>query len=182
MLRYDVETDTAFLCAHRDYAAGEEVCDSYGPGLSPPDTLLDYGFVDAANANDRYDAAPQDIARPRGPRNAALLAALDRLQGEGAMLPLGRAGPDETGLTLLRASLAGDAELVRAGWRPRAGPGDVALAARAMGRLSAPESRATEAALLAALAAFVAAAAAAYPTAVAEDEAEAAALEAEARA
>jgi hypothetical protein len=53
VLQYDVETDTAFLCAHRAYAAGEEVHDSYGPGLSPSDLLLDYGFVDTSNANFR---------------------------------------------------------------------------------------------------------------------------------
>jgi len=53
VLRYDVETETAFLCAHRDYAAGEEVHDSYGPGLSPSDLLMDYGFVDPHNVNYR---------------------------------------------------------------------------------------------------------------------------------
>lgn len=56
VLSYDVETDTCFLCAHRDYAPGEEVHDSYGPGLSPSDLLCDYGFVDPANTNDRCGA------------------------------------------------------------------------------------------------------------------------------
>lgn len=54
VLRYDVETDTTFLCAHTDYAAGDEVYDSYGPGLAPCDLLMDYGFVDPANGNARW--------------------------------------------------------------------------------------------------------------------------------
>ncbi|KAI8467932.1 MAG: hypothetical protein J3K34DRAFT_460119 [Monoraphidium minutum] len=177
VLRYDVETDTAFLCAHRAYGPGDEVFDSYGPGLSPGDLLADYGFVDPANTNYRYDAPPADIASPRGPRNASLLAALDALQGEGSLLALGPGGPDTTGLTVLRASLAGEAELVRAGWRTRAGPRDIGLAARTLGRLSRPESRDTEAALLAALARYCAAALAGYPSSLVQDEAEAAAAE-----
>ena len=54
VLRYEFDTDAACLCAHRDYAAGEEVHDSYGPGLSPCDLLMDYGFVDPHNVNDRW--------------------------------------------------------------------------------------------------------------------------------
>lgn len=176
MLAFDVDADAALLRAHRDYAAGEEVFDSYGPLLSPCDLLLDYGFVDPANGNPRYDAVPAEIAAPRGARNAALLQALARLQGEGSLLALGPEGPDVTGLTALRAALAGDAELVRAGWRVRASPSDVGGAARALGRLSRPESAATEAAVLAALAGFCARALAAYPSTLADDEAELAAL------
>lgn len=125
----------------------------------------------------RYDAAPSDIAAPRGPRNRALLEALDRLQGEGALLALGPSGPDTTGLTVLRAALASEAELVKAGWRLRAGPRDLALAARVMGRLAEPGSAATEGAVLAALGAYCGAALEAYPSSLEEDEAEAAALE-----
>jgi hypothetical protein len=135
----------------------------------------------AATPLKRYDAAPADIAKPRSPRNAALLAALQRLQGD-ALLPLGPAGPDATGLTMLRAALATDAELVRAGWGVRAGPRDTGAAARAMGRLAAPQSAPTERALLSALAAYCAAALAGYPSALADDEAEAARLEAAAAA
>jgi hypothetical protein len=80
---------------------------------------------------------------------------------------------------VLRASLAGEAELVRAGWRVRAGPRDVGAAARALGRLSNPESAATEGALLAALAAYCDQALAGYPSTLAQDEEEAARLEAE---
>lgn len=43
----------ASLCTHTAYEPGQEVYDSYGPGLSPADLLLDYGFVDAANTNHR---------------------------------------------------------------------------------------------------------------------------------
>lgn len=37
------------------------------------------------------------------------------MQGEGAALALGERGPDTASLTFLRAALATDAELVRAG-------------------------------------------------------------------
>jgi hypothetical protein len=50
ILQYDVTNDAAVLFAHRDYAEGEEVFDSYGPSLTPAELLLDYGFVDAANS------------------------------------------------------------------------------------------------------------------------------------
>jgi hypothetical protein len=104
---------------------------------------------------------------------------MDRLQGTGALLALGPSGPDVTGLTLLRASLAGEAELVKAGWRIRSGPNDLALAARVLGRLSQPEAAATEAAVLAALAVFCAKALAAYPSSLSADEEEAARVLAE---
>lgn len=172
VLRYDIETDTAFLCAHRDYSPGDGVYDSYGPGLSPSDLLMDYGFVDPHNSNCRYDALPSDIASPRGPRNRSLLAALDGLQGEGSLLPLGPSGPDTTGLTVLRAALATEAELVRSGWRLKAGPRDTGLAARALGRLSEPGGAATEAAVLGALEQYCSRALAAYPTTLQQDETE----------
>jgi len=131
------------------------------------------------NIQHRYDAVPSQIAKPKGSRNAALLEALDRLQGEGSLLALGRAGPDTTGLTVLRATLATEAELVRAGWRVRAGPRDVGLAARTLGRLSQPESVATETVVLSALSAYCRSALQGYPTALEEDEAEMAQIIAE---
>lgn len=112
------------------------------------------------------------MVAPRGPRNKALLEALDRLQGEGALLALGPSGPDTTGLTMLRAALAGEAELVKAGWRVRAGPKDMAAAARAMGRLAQAENAGTEAAVLNALAGYCGRVLAAYPTTLQQDEEE----------
>jgi hypothetical protein len=70
----------ASLRAHKDYEAGEEVFDSYGPSLSPPDLFLDWGFVDApylqfadgddggeswsaALPNDRVGVDPRSIGR-----------------------------------------------------------------------------------------------------------------------
>lgn len=49
VLQYDAASDAAVLFAHRNYQEGEEVCDSYGPWLTPSDLLLDYGFVDDEN-------------------------------------------------------------------------------------------------------------------------------------
>ncbi|CAI5512550.1 unnamed protein product, partial [Closterium sp. Naga37s-1] len=45
-LTYDPESRTARLGAHRAYAPGSEVFDSYGPWLSPRQLYLDHGFVD----------------------------------------------------------------------------------------------------------------------------------------
>ncbi len=59
--RYSVELGCASLCAHRSYAVGDEVHDSYGPSLSPSQLLLDYGFVDEANNNHRVDLDPAAI-------------------------------------------------------------------------------------------------------------------------
>lgn len=53
MLTYVPEEGAAQLGAHCGYAPGAQVFDSYGPGLSPGDLLLDYGFVDPANDNHR---------------------------------------------------------------------------------------------------------------------------------
>ncbi|GJP38849.1 hypothetical protein CLOM_g653 [Closterium sp. NIES-68] len=45
-LAYDPDSRTARLGAHRAYAPGSEVFDSYGPWLSPRQLFLDHGFVD----------------------------------------------------------------------------------------------------------------------------------------
>ncbi len=53
-LRYNVDLAAAVLSAHKEYVAGQQVYDSYGPNLSPGDLLLDYGFVDEGNRNYRW--------------------------------------------------------------------------------------------------------------------------------
>jgi hypothetical protein len=45
VLQYDHANDAAVLFAHKDYAEGEEVLNSYGTWLTPAELLLDYGFV-----------------------------------------------------------------------------------------------------------------------------------------
>lgn len=45
MLAYDPEARAALLAAHRPYAAGAEVFDSHGPGLSWADLIMDHGCV-----------------------------------------------------------------------------------------------------------------------------------------
>jgi Rubisco LSMT substrate-binding len=122
-----------------------------------------------------YDAVMGEHLSPRGSRNAALLAALEQLTGGPPALVLTARGPDVTCRAALRAGLASDAELVRAGWRSGAGAGDVGLCARVMGRLSTPTSLPTERRLLSVLAAAVAACMAAYPTTAEADAAELAA-------
>lgn len=54
-LVYDHRSGVATLKAHRTYAEGEEVFDSYGPSCSPSRLLLDYGFVDEENNNHAVD-------------------------------------------------------------------------------------------------------------------------------
>ena len=49
-LVYNQRTGIASLKAHRAYAEGEQVYDSYGPSLSASKLLLDYGFVDEENS------------------------------------------------------------------------------------------------------------------------------------
>ncbi|KAG2491081.1 hypothetical protein HYH03_010526 [Edaphochlamys debaryana] len=120
-------------------------------------------------AGHRYDLDPKEVAPPRGPRNAALLRALAAVQGEGARIALGEAGPDAASLAYLRAALASDAELVRAGWRVKASDADVQAACRAVGALAQPASAASERALLEALAGAIARAQAAFPTALEQD-------------
>jgi hypothetical protein len=121
------------LVAERAYTAGDAVQIACGAGLSASDMLLDWGYV-LPGAAGRYDAAPEQIAPPRGSRNQQLLAALGQLQGAGAQIALGDAGPDVTSLTWVRAALSSDADLVRAGWRltgaAAAGPGAVDAACR----------------------------------------------------
>ena len=61
VLQYDEAHDAAVLFAHRTYAAGEEVFDSYGTRLTPADLLLDYGFVDPKN---KFAAITVRLSRP----------------------------------------------------------------------------------------------------------------------
>ncbi|KAG2447665.1 hypothetical protein HYH02_007581 [Chlamydomonas schloesseri] len=159
---------------------------------------VSYGGVCGTAGRDRFDANPADIVAPRSSRNAALLAALAAVHGgtvgtapataaaaaaEGGAaaaaaataagagsLALGVSGPDLASLTFLRAALATDVELVRAGWRVKAGPRDVEAACRVMGALAEPTSTATEGALLRALAAYIQARLAAFPTCLEADE------------
>ncbi|KAL6745779.1 hypothetical protein V8C86DRAFT_2967048 [Haematococcus lacustris] len=171
-LRYCCDLQAASLSAHTAYQAGEEVFDSYGPGLSPSDLLLDFGFVDPTNRNHRVDVDVTQIVAPRSGRARSLLGALGAVQGGTCRLVLGEAGPDLPSLAYLRAALASDADLVRAGWRLRASEADTELACRVMGSLGQPSSRTTEQAVLQALAGWLAQAAAAYPSTLEEDLAE----------
>ena len=55
VLRYDRASRCAVLHAHRAYAQGDQVFDSYGVGRAPVDTLLDYGFAELPADNDDED-------------------------------------------------------------------------------------------------------------------------------
>jgi hypothetical protein len=148
------------------------VYDSYGPALSPSALLLDYGFVDATNRNDVLDVPCAEAAAPRGPRNRALLEALAALQGRDAVVAVGAEGPDQAAVLYMRAALATDAELVRAGWRIKATAADADLACRVMGALAEPASEPTEAAVLAGFERLVLTLLGRYPTSLQADEAE----------
>jgi hypothetical protein len=75
-------------------------------------------------------------------------------------------------MAALRAGLASDAELIKAGWRSGSRGSDVELCARVMGRLSAPVSLATERRVLQLLEAAVQACVAAYPASIQDDRQE----------
>lgn len=168
-LHYNSDLEAVTLAAHRNYAPGEEVYDSYGPNLSPSDLLMDYGFVDEHNDNARVDVLASDAVTPRSARNRTLLEALQSVQGE-ATIAFGPNGPDVTTLTYARAALATDVELVKAGWRVKASAAEVELACRVLGRLSEPVSAATEVALLKQLEGCVTQLLDGYPTSLEQDE------------
>ncbi|GIL45145.1 hypothetical protein Vafri_2473 [Volvox africanus] len=140
-----------------------------GEGEGVPEVVVEGAAGLGRWQRHRFDADPAEVAPPRTSRNAALLAALAAVQGEGCHLALGESGPDSASLAYLRASLASDVELVRAGWRVKASEKDVELACRAMGALAQPSSAATEGALLEALAEYVAAALGRFPSSLEED-------------
>ena len=73
MLRFNAELGAASLAAHRSYQAGERVCSSFGPSLSPCDLLLDYGFVDS-----RFVCARAEAQRGKGNWMCAWAAAAVR--------------------------------------------------------------------------------------------------------
>lgn len=58
-LQYDPARRAAVLFPERDYAAGDQVFDSYSPDLMPSELMMNHGFVDAAKMLDyeQYGAA-----------------------------------------------------------------------------------------------------------------------------
>jgi hypothetical protein len=77
-----------------------------------------------------------------------------------------------TCIAALRAGVASDAELIKAGWRSGSKGSDVELCARVMGRLSVPVSLATERRVLQLLETAVQACGAAYPASIQDDRQE----------
>ena len=43
-----------------------QVCASFGPNLSPTELLMDYGFVDAANSNDKVELMTAAVGERKG--------------------------------------------------------------------------------------------------------------------
>ena len=199
VLRYDRASRSAVLHAHKSYAAGDQVFDSYGVGRAPVDTLLDYGFAelpteeeeesgsdddeDLAFPVDRIDL-PAAALGPVATLNAALLAAVG-LPPEAATAALGCDGPDDGVLAWARVASATPAELAAAGWsdaaaaavtRARSAGQPVAasvqqLAYNVMGGFIARVGPSNEAAALQRLYNACQAQLAAYPTALEADEA-----------
>ncbi|MEW5299247.1 MAG: hypothetical protein WDW36_002280 [Sanguina aurantia] len=167
-LRYNSDLGAVTLAAHKDYEAGEEVFDSYGPKLSPSELMLNYGFVDEKCTNFLWEAHPGNTVPVRASRNRALLEALEKMQGP-ARVVLSPDGPDEILLATVRASLATDAELVRSGWRIRATADETESACRVMAKLSEPISSASEAKVLQHLATYVQLQQSKYPSTLEED-------------
>jgi hypothetical protein len=75
-LVFDHETRVAILGAHTNYQPGQEVYDSYGPGLSPGQLFLDYGFVDWGHVADTVDLPASVLGRGGRKGNRALLRAV----------------------------------------------------------------------------------------------------------
>ncbi|GAX78440.1 hypothetical protein CEUSTIGMA_g5881.t1 [Chlamydomonas eustigma] len=171
-LRFSFEIDAVMLSAHRAYTEGSEVFCSFGPNLSPIDLLLDYGTSDEGNPNSKVELPTKVVAAPSSARSRALLEALSRVQGEDSKLVLSPRGPDITTVAWVRAALATDAELIKAGWRYKATAEDVELACRVMGTLSDPISKQNESKVLAAFSAAAMEQLSSYPTSLEQDEEE----------
>ena len=62
-LSFDPDASAAVLAAHRTYAPGSEVFDSYGPWLTPRQLFLDHGFVDEENGNHVAEVQVSHVAR-----------------------------------------------------------------------------------------------------------------------
>lgn len=117
VLQYDPHDRCAVLFAHRRYGPGEEVFDSYSPGKSPVDTLLEYGFVEPRSvsvAADRADVPAAHLGAV-AQDNAALLTSVG-LDPATAIASLGEDGPDTGVLAWLRVASATPEELAAAGW------------------------------------------------------------------
>ena len=198
MLRYDRASRCAVLHAHRSYAAGDQVFDSYGVGRAPIDTLLDYGFAELPTEEDDESGSDEDDdlvfpvdridlpASALGPvpaSNAALLAVVG-LPPEAATAALGCDGPDDGVLAWARVASATPAELGAAGWSDAAaaavtrarGSGQPVSAAvqqlayNVMGGFIGRVSSSNEAAALQRLSSACQVQLAAYPTALQADE------------
>jgi hypothetical protein len=183
VLQYDPEEHVAFLCAHRRYAPGEQVFDSYSPGKAPVDTLLEYGFVEPRDGSAAVDRADLPAARLGhvGGQSASLLAAVG-LDPATAIASLGGDGPDAGVLAWLRVASATPAELHAAGWTDETA-GQAASAARsqvgytAMGKFMTTRSTTNETAALQRLLTALDAQCGAYAMAAAEHVARLRAME-----
>lgn len=84
-LVFDGETRFATLGAHTDYSSGQQVFDSYGPGLSPGQLFLDYGFVDWENVPTLVELPASILGKVNGKANRALLRRVGLPPGKGAV-------------------------------------------------------------------------------------------------
>ena len=187
VLQYDPDERVAVLFAHRRYAPGEQVFDSYSPFKAPVDTLLEYGFVeprDSSAAADRADL-PAACLGHVGEGSASLLAAVG-LDPATAIASLGVDGPDAGVLAWLRVASATAEELRAAGWTDTAA-GQPASAGRsqvgytAMGTFMTTRSASNETAALQRLLTALDAQCGAYAVTSAEHAARLKAMEAEPR-
>ena len=117
VLQYDPEERCAVLFAHKCYAPGDQVFDSYSPGKAPVDTLLEYGFVEPRSttaAVDRVDV-PASCLGAMPESNEQLLSSVG-LDPATAIASLSADGPDPGVLAWLRVASATPEELRTAGW------------------------------------------------------------------
>ena len=124
-LRWDPAEGVAVVRAYRDFAAGEQVFDSFGGALSVRDAFLRYGFASGVGV--------ERVAIPLGRlvvsfRTRAGRAVLVDAGLESAELAFTAEGPDEVGLACLAAAEATEEELSGAGWAEGSGEGQAVLA------------------------------------------------------
>ncbi|CAM6014918.1 unnamed protein product [Sphagnum balticum] len=115
-LVYNPNSRIASLHAHRSYNQGEQVYDSYGPGLSPSKLFLDYGFVDSENHNHAVDLPASTLGPVKSKANEAFLEAIGLPIG-GAVFTVTSSGVDESVMAWTRAAVASKEEMEEAGWR-----------------------------------------------------------------
>ena len=137
-LRWDPASGAAVVRAYRDFAAGEQVFDSFGGALSVRDAFLRYGFASGVGAERVTVPLDRLVTSIRTGAGRAVLVDAGL---ESAELAFTAEGPDEVGLACLAAAEATEEELSGAGWGEEGGEGRAVLARICAGLEEEPWAR-----------------------------------------